>query len=205
MIFRLLEECRVSIHDLSRVGVPVRFNMPFELGLAFALTRYWGRHDWYVLEARAFRVQKTLSDLKVTEEHVHGNGPKIVISCVLDALGTTRRDPDPAEVDALRRKMVVVAENVKRQYGRKNAARPAPEVDRAANLHEPRTSARASWKGSAVAARRPVAPLLVRARVRARPTLTPLARPASTPHGLLARLSRKASRCGLLVARTTSP
>jgi hypothetical protein len=54
-IFEILEESRVSIHDLSKVGLPVRFNMPFELGLAFALTRYWGRHDWYVLESRAAR------------------------------------------------------------------------------------------------------------------------------------------------------
>ena len=36
-IFDLLRECEVSVHDLSRVGLPARFNMPFELGLAFAV------------------------------------------------------------------------------------------------------------------------------------------------------------------------
>lgn len=36
-IFDLMRACRVSIHDLSRVGRPARFNMPFELGLACAL------------------------------------------------------------------------------------------------------------------------------------------------------------------------
>lgn len=36
-IFALLRSCRVSLHDLSAVGLPVRFNMPFELGLACAL------------------------------------------------------------------------------------------------------------------------------------------------------------------------
>src|ERR1043165_918118 len=36
-ILELIRKCRMSIHDLSRVGMPVRFNMPFELGLASAL------------------------------------------------------------------------------------------------------------------------------------------------------------------------
>lgn len=117
-IFGLLEQSRVSFHDLSRVGLPARFNMPFEFGLAYALNRYWGRHDWYVLEARAFRIQKTLSDLKVTEEHEHRNRPTIAISCVLDALGTPRRDPDPRAVNKLRQKMSVVAAEVKHQYRR---------------------------------------------------------------------------------------
>src|SRR5438093_5118087 len=38
-ILRLIQSCGVSIHDLSRVGLPVRFNMPFELGIAVALAR----------------------------------------------------------------------------------------------------------------------------------------------------------------------
>ena len=36
-IFELMRSCRVSIHDLTRAGTPSRFNMPFELGLAYAL------------------------------------------------------------------------------------------------------------------------------------------------------------------------
>jgi hypothetical protein len=42
-IFDLIRRCHVSVHDLSRVGLPVRFNMPFELGLAFALRRMNGQ------------------------------------------------------------------------------------------------------------------------------------------------------------------
>src|ERR1035441_2238158 len=34
-ILDLMQSCSFSIHDLSRVGLPVRFNMPFELELAF--------------------------------------------------------------------------------------------------------------------------------------------------------------------------
>src|SRR5216110_3608082 len=36
-ILDLMHTCRLSIHDLSRTGVPARFNMPFELGLACAI------------------------------------------------------------------------------------------------------------------------------------------------------------------------
>src|SRR3972149_2701488 len=39
-IIEPLEACQVSLHDLSRVGPPARFNMPFELGLAYAVRRY---------------------------------------------------------------------------------------------------------------------------------------------------------------------
>lgn len=119
-IFEILEGTRVSFHDLSRAGVPARFNMPFELGLAVALRRYWGRHDWFVLEAIPHRVQRTLSDLKLTEEHIHRNGPRIAVSCVLDALSSDRRNPDPGSVDRLRRKMAAVARKVKRSYGRRD-------------------------------------------------------------------------------------
>jgi hypothetical protein len=38
-ILQLIRSCSISIHDLSRVGLPVRFNMPFELGIAVALSR----------------------------------------------------------------------------------------------------------------------------------------------------------------------
>lgn len=119
-IFEILEGTRVSFHDLNRAGTPARFNMPFELGVAVALKRYWGRHDWFVLEALPHRVQRTLSDLKLTEEHVHGNGPRIAVSCILDALATKRRNPDPMAVDRLRRRMLAVAQQVKRSYGRRD-------------------------------------------------------------------------------------
>jgi hypothetical protein len=41
-IFDLLKSCRFSIHDLSAVDKPVRFNIPFELGLACALKEQTG-------------------------------------------------------------------------------------------------------------------------------------------------------------------
>src|SRR6266581_9443556 len=62
-IRELLTRCRFSFHDLSRVelsnGTP-RFNMPFELGLAVE-TSHRQEHQWFVLEARPFRLQRSLS------------------------------------------------------------------------------------------------------------------------------------------------
>src|SRR5207245_11506447 len=63
-ILELVSACRYSFHDLSRVqlagGVP-RFNMPFEVGLAVATARWRPAHQWFLLEARAHRIQRTLS------------------------------------------------------------------------------------------------------------------------------------------------
>jgi hypothetical protein len=79
---KILEEirgCRYSIHDLSRVGLDrkppyatPRFNMPFELGLAVT----WAKlnpalHSWFVFEEKAYRVQKSLSDLNGSDPRIH--------------------------------------------------------------------------------------------------------------------------------------
>ncbi len=78
-IFSLIQGCEFSIHDLSRVELDrnepqtPRFNMPFELGLAvgWEKTRA-GRHVWFVMEAKDYRLEKSLSDLKGTDPYIHG-------------------------------------------------------------------------------------------------------------------------------------
>src|SRR5439155_7351898 len=62
-IHKLLKGCRVSIHDLCRVTLPARFNIPFELGIAYALSRSEG-HKFIVLDSKSYRTDVTLSDLK---------------------------------------------------------------------------------------------------------------------------------------------
>jgi len=59
-LHQLLAACPVSIHDLSRVGSPVRFNMPFELGMACGLALSNGGHEHIVLDAKPYRLDKTL-------------------------------------------------------------------------------------------------------------------------------------------------
>src|SRR5437867_9823733 len=50
-IFKLLKGCKVSIHDLCRVTPPPRFNIPFELGIAYALSKLQG-HKFIMIEAK---------------------------------------------------------------------------------------------------------------------------------------------------------
>lgn len=103
-IFRLIRSCSVSVHDLSRVGVPVRFNMPFELGIAFALRRIDG-HEFVLLEAERHRLQRTLSDLNGIDPGIHNATCAGIVSCVLSSLAKPPRNPDPAEIDQMRRKL----------------------------------------------------------------------------------------------------
>jgi hypothetical protein len=75
-IFTLIQSCRYSVHDLSRVqldpGLPraPRFNMPFELGLSVA----WARlnpnlHSWIGCDEVPHRPVRSISDLAGTDFH----------------------------------------------------------------------------------------------------------------------------------------
>ena len=78
-IMELIGTCHYSIHDLSRVELDMsaprtpRFNMPFELGLAVAghTEARRDKRQWFVCEAKAFRLSKSLSDLNGTDPYIH--------------------------------------------------------------------------------------------------------------------------------------
>ncbi len=85
-ILRFIQNCRYSIHDLSRVEVSVgpsatpRFNMPLELGM----TIIWEsldpqNHTWFVWEPEPFRLQKSTSDLKGSDPYIHNGEPDGVL------------------------------------------------------------------------------------------------------------------------------
>ena len=94
-IQELLESCRTSIHDLSRVGTPVRFNMPFELGLACSIARYKPGHQVVVLERTLHRLDTTLSDYKGRDPLVHAGNCDRLVSCILDTFATEGQMPQP--------------------------------------------------------------------------------------------------------------
>ncbi len=78
-IFKLIQACRYSVHDLSRVELDKkrpatpRFNMPFELGVCVAWERIGKkRHTWFVYERKERRLAKSLSDLNGTDPYIHG-------------------------------------------------------------------------------------------------------------------------------------
>lgn len=100
-ILKLTRSCDYSVHDLSRVQldrakprVP-RFNMPFELGLcvADANRRAGQKQNWFVFEAMANRVDKSLSDLKGTDPRIHGATVRGVLSGLCNAFRRPGRQP----------------------------------------------------------------------------------------------------------------
>jgi hypothetical protein len=97
-IFELIRECAMSVHDLSRIGTPVRFNMPFELGLACSLRLLPGQsHEVVVLEAKDWRLDRTLSDYKGRDPLIHHNRCDDLITCLLDVV-TAPSMPDAADL-----------------------------------------------------------------------------------------------------------
>lgn len=94
-IVRLIEQSRLSIHDISRVepdaqsGLP-RFNMPIELGIAIGM-RYLGRarlrdHALLVLDTERYRYQAFASDLAGVDIAAHHGELPGVIAAVRDFL-----------------------------------------------------------------------------------------------------------------------
>jgi len=92
-ILDLMRTCRLSIHDLSRTGIPVRFNMPFELGLACAI-QYENptAYDIIVMDAKPYRLDRTLSDYKGRDPLIHRGTCDGMQACLLDAFRTEAVD-----------------------------------------------------------------------------------------------------------------
>ncbi len=105
-IFRLIRNCRFSVHDLSRVELDrkrpptPRFNMPFELGLCVAWERIgYRKHTWFVYEGRDRRLTKSLSDLNGTDPYVHGS----TVTGVFREMKRVYRDVEDSLPEVLRR------------------------------------------------------------------------------------------------------
>jgi hypothetical protein len=108
-IFRIIEECRYGIHDLSRTeldrstGLP-RFNMPLELGMFLGAKRFGGgihrRKACLIFDREAHRYQKFISDIAGQDIRAHGLDQARVISATRDWLRTCagRAMPGGAEI-----------------------------------------------------------------------------------------------------------
>lgn len=75
-IINLLWQCPASIHDLSWMELDTsapatpRFNMPFELGVAVALSRFRD-HQCIVLDTVHHRLDKALSDIRGIDPYIY--------------------------------------------------------------------------------------------------------------------------------------
>jgi len=99
-IIQLIQSCRYSIHDLSRVELTTspsstpRFNMPLELGMTIT----WqilnpDQHTLFVCESEPCRLQRSASDLNGTDPYIHNGTPEGVLRELCNAL---RRDRTPS-------------------------------------------------------------------------------------------------------------
>lgn len=123
-ILELVQSCRYSFHDLSRVQLdrkrPVtpRFNMPFELGLTVAMQRVKQRnHDWFVFESLPRRLDKSLSDLGGTDPHIHGGTVPGVFRELTNALVDSRYQPTVGDMDRIYRELLIAAPQIMRDAG----------------------------------------------------------------------------------------
>lgn len=84
-IRKLLRDCAYLLHELSIVDEKPRLNMPFELGIAFEISKYTKspKHVFGLLEAKPHRHKVNLSDLAGYDAFVHNNTQKGVIQSVL--------------------------------------------------------------------------------------------------------------------------
>jgi hypothetical protein len=105
-ILEQIRRCRYSIHDISEVRLDrsppfstPRFNMPFELGLAVAWEKANPKkHKWFVFEAKAYRVQKSLSDLNGTDPQIHDGHASGVMRELSNVFRRPRHQPTVPEM-----------------------------------------------------------------------------------------------------------
>jgi len=107
-IFTLIQSCKYSFHDLSRVQMDERrpptprFNMPFELGLTVAWDKLNpGTHSWFVMESKSRRVLKSLSDLAGTDVQIHDGTVKGVFRELANSLVRALHQPTVQDMQAV--------------------------------------------------------------------------------------------------------
>lgn len=104
-IYDLIQNCRYSIHDLSKVELDSRppptprFNMPFELGLSVAWEKMHRReHIWFVFERKRWRLAKSLSDLNGTDPYIHNGRVTGVFRELCNAFRRPGKQPSVQEM-----------------------------------------------------------------------------------------------------------
>ncbi len=97
-IMRCVEQCRYSIHDISRTELTnnlPRFNMPFELGIFFGAKRFGNKEQKtktaLIFERDKFSYQHYISDLSGVDTKAHNNNTSLVVRNIRDWLSTASK------------------------------------------------------------------------------------------------------------------
>lgn len=93
-ITRIISECRLGIHDISRIELNAnnlpRFNMPFELGIFFGAKRFGNElqqsKNALIFERQQYSYQQYISDISGVDIKAHNNDVYVVICKVRDWL-----------------------------------------------------------------------------------------------------------------------
>src|SRR5205814_2116591 len=97
-----------------------RFNMPIELGMAFAIKSQFRQREYrvYILEARQYRTDASASDLRGMDPLIHGNRPTRLLNRLLDIL-TVKGIPKPniAVLRRVDRRLWKTARLLKKEHG----------------------------------------------------------------------------------------
>lgn len=102
-IFTIISDCRLGIHDISRVELDPdtdlpRFNMPLELGIFLGAKRFGDpeqqEKNCLILDLDRYRFQKFISDISGQDISAHGGKAKRAVLVVRDWL----RDATPKSV-----------------------------------------------------------------------------------------------------------
>ena len=108
-VVSLIQRCRYSIHDLSRVELSAalpatpRFNMPLELGMTITWAKLNPkRHSWFLWESESRRLQKSMSDLDGTDPYIHSGTVAGVLSELRNAFVSTSAPTTQAMMAAFR-------------------------------------------------------------------------------------------------------
>ena len=122
-IYELMRVCRISLHDMSRIGAPVRFNMPFELGLACSLKlANPSEYEVVVLDSRPYRMDRRLSDYKGRDLYIHRGTASGMTAALLDAFQSPRLEI--SKLPEALRDLRVLAEKMKRKDRAKTIFHP---------------------------------------------------------------------------------
>lgn len=110
-LYRIIEESRYSLHDLSRtepdpINQLPRFNMPLELGVFLGAKRFGDEHQRQkrcaILDIEQYRFQRFMSDLAGMDIKAHGGDPREMVRHIRDFLVTvSRRKTIPPTIDLL--------------------------------------------------------------------------------------------------------
>ena len=95
-LYKLIRECGLAIHDLSRVQLSAvsqlpRFNMPLELGIWLGAKRFGTgqkKKVCLIFDAEQFRYQRYVSDIAGQDPTPHGNDPLQVVRATRNWLQT---------------------------------------------------------------------------------------------------------------------